>query len=694
MNSYDLRQGVVCPLLVLLISCFSEVNAEEANDAKLGPRSGDLYREYHWHAAGDKQWRITDGLATEKFEAARSHLPNATLPLVIDDLEHAIRAELQLDRWGGHRGTINKRVRFNGGQWITIPEISTASKSIRPEQLMFQDNPIVAVPLADLHEGANVFEGDCDESGGFGWGQWGLYAATLRVYFDPSQKGERGLGGRITSPANGQTIGEDPVVAVEAGAKMGVSRVDVLAAYEGFDTDGDGDFGGYHGATFQLVDGQPAVLRHHVGTIERMPYRLVWNTRWVPDQPAHSIALVARICDSRGYWRVTEPVTGLSLDRPHVAVKMYRPIGVPEDFSVRVGETKSCTFEIPKEVELSRARDAVMHLRTWHGWDAHHDPIRVNEYELPIGGNNHRYDDDLLQIPTEQLVAGTNQFAISSSTEHHMLEVLWPGPTLAVRFDVPERQESAGDVEIKTTQYEGRPHYRVATPAATYFVDANSGGLSRMIDSEGRDWIGFKREPWDQYPSSAASAFRGMPNLLFGDKESGFGHPGFDRGMTALTGSVQLTAVSESGNWKIVYDFDAAGVMINIKTKVDQPYWFLYEGPPAGRFAPERQGFVSDQGVSERAYDYVKGDRKGGRWSFVEVVDRDANRKLRIEHVTADQADDQYSHLGNARSGNESPDGMVVVGFGRGLEGIDPQLVGDHRFRVELVETSSSALSP
>jgi len=32
------------------------------------------------------------------------------------------------------------------------------------------------------------------------------------------------------------------------------------------------------------------------------------------------------------------------------------------------------------------------------------------------------------------LHTGDNTFAISSDTEHHMLEVHWPGPALTVRY--------------------------------------------------------------------------------------------------------------------------------------------------------------------------------------------------------------------------------------------------------------------
>ncbi len=405
---------------------------------KLGPQPGEMYREFAKHNGGNRDWRVTDHQAVKKFERAADHLPNSKLELVIEDLQHAVRAEMLLDRWGGHRGTINKRVRLNENDWILIPEIETVPKGIRPEQLMYQDNPIVVVPLSHLKEGVNIFEGDCDEQGGFGWGQWGLYSMVVRVYYDPEKKanGNR-IQGRITAPAFGDTFDESPTIQVSADAEMGVTRIDVLASYDGFDEDGDGVFDGYHESHFQLANGQANEIRNHVGTLWRKPYRMKWNTRWVPDQRCESIKLLARIQDSRGYWLVTEPVEQLSLRRSADSVKLYRAIDVPENFSVRVDETKSCRFVIPDSDPIMSASEAALHLRTWHGWDGHHEPIKINDHEMPVDGKNHFYDYDVLEFPAEKLRSGENTFTMHSKTEHHMLEVLWPGPAIVVRMPKP-----------------------------------------------------------------------------------------------------------------------------------------------------------------------------------------------------------------------------------------------------------------
>ena len=103
---------------------------------------------------------------------------------------------------------------------------------------------VIPVPLGHLNQGNNTFQGtNSGQSGpyGFGWGQFGWYSIIIRVYYGRSKPHSTGS---ITSPSAGATFGENPQVT--ASVNGGTDRVDFLAYYDGYDTDGDGVFQEYH----------------------------------------------------------------------------------------------------------------------------------------------------------------------------------------------------------------------------------------------------------------------------------------------------------------------------------------------------------------------------------------------------------------------------------------------------------------
>jgi hypothetical protein len=308
-----------CLHVALLCSVLLSEAAAAEQDRTRGPQPGDVYREYALHNGGNA-WRVTDPQASA--EGAKQFLPNPVLTLPVADLEGAVRAEALLDRWGGHLKTTAKRIRFNGRDWLEVPELTTTPGGHRPEMYYSQDNPVIEVPLTHLQRGDNTIEATCGTIDGFNWGQWGLYSLILRVYYEPDRKPHPTA--RIVSPANGGQLGEHPTVAIEASSPNGVARADVLAYFDGYDEDGDGVFQEWHEAYFQPLRGASAELREHVGTAWRQPYRVRWDTQWIPDQQPHSMRLVARVQDAGGIWSVTPVVDRLSLVRPGVSVRLYR----------------------------------------------------------------------------------------------------------------------------------------------------------------------------------------------------------------------------------------------------------------------------------------------------------------------------------------------------------------------------------
>lgn len=234
-------------------------------------------------------------------------------------------------------------------------------------------------------------------------------------------------------------------------------------------------------------------------------------------------------------------------------------------------------------------------------------------------------------------------------------------------------------VEITEDEFAGVPHFIIKTKTATYYLDKEGGGLSRMIDRYGNDWISFKREPWDQYPASAASSYRGIPNAVFRSDDGGAGHPGHKKCYSFQTDESTIISISKSGLWQWRWRFFENYASLTME-KVDHEhkYWFLYEGPIAGEFKPDQQYWGSNLGGPRKEInDFYKGDKIFANWHWIYFGDMRVKQVLFIAMKQPDRQIDVLGFLGNTENGIESDDGMVVFGFGR-QSNAQPQLTNPH----------------
>jgi len=391
-----------------------------------------IYRDFTYVMRDNgRDWRVTDPEAGAP--GARKFLPNPTMRIQIGDLEGATRAEAIIDLWGGHPGTSKKQLRFNGNAWIDIPELNTTPAGIEPECFMQQWNPVVDIPLEYLREGNNTFEGmsgpQVCRASNFGWGQWGWYGITVRVYYDPAVRTHPA--GQVIYPVANAIIGENPVIRVSASGVIPIERVDVVAYYDGADENGDGIYADWHTAYVSPLSQNSMTLSEHVGTDATAPYEVKWDTHWIPDQPAQGIQFKALITDKSGMVFETQPVSGVSLQRDNVSVKHYSAEDVPEAFWVRANQTKESTFTIPSTDGLWNATEALVHFRTWNGIKQN---AVINGAEVPVGGANHEFRYTTPSVPVSILATGRNVVSFNSPTKHHGAEIAWPGPGVTVRY--------------------------------------------------------------------------------------------------------------------------------------------------------------------------------------------------------------------------------------------------------------------
>jgi hypothetical protein len=255
--------------------------------------------------------------------------------------------------------------------------------------------------------------------------------------------------------------------------------------------------------------------------------------------------------------------------------------------------------------------------------------------------------------------------------------------TLACVADSPKKLPEH-EISIVELQYAGRPHLKVTTHALSYYYDIRGGGFSRILDQEGNDWIGFKMEPWGSYPASAASSFRGLPNLVFGQADDGAGHPGHDKCTSRYEGNRIITR-SLSGHWEWYWEFHDSHALLQLtRADPDRSFWFLYEGTPGGSYHPERTYFGNNEGGPYRAaQDYYKGDVLWGSFRWIYTGSAHASGTFFMVQEQEDERMDMISFLGNTDAGMDSPDGMCVFGFGREKEAT-PLLRGRQGFIIGL----------
>lgn len=223
-------------------------------------------------------------------------------------------------------------------------------------------------------------------------------------------------------------------------------------------------------------------------------------------------------------------------------------------------------------------------------------------------------------------------------------------------------------VGIAEGEYEGRPHFVITTDTATWYFDRAGGGFSRLLDRAGRDWIAFHLKP-DTGPGGSAGKYRGLPNMVYGPTypESGVGHPGFNHCETVQAGPDTLRTTSKSGLWVFSWKFTDQGAVFTLeKTDPAQPWWFIYEGPVGGAFAPHQTFWGTDTGGPRReARNYKLAEEIAEQWRWAYFGADGVDGVLAVASLGDQSLPGVLGYLGATEAGLKAPDGMVVFGLGR-----------------------------
>jgi hypothetical protein len=389
--------------------------------ARNSPRPGHVFREYLWtHATGDAGGALRVG----------GRLDYGGGPIVLPhdlDLEHATRAEVIVEKLLCHEGTRGLSISVNGNAWMALPE---APGIPEPQwDYMHHTYPVVAVPLSQLQPGGgNQVRLRVSDEHAWNWPQNLIYGVHIRVYYDPARKPHPT--GRLVSPAPGAALGTAVALEAEAGSPNGsIRQVDFLGHYKDVNLQGDGEY------TQWQYHFHRAILTNHIGSATAAPWRVRWDTAWVPDQP-QPFELAARVTDETGLTYFTEAVGGLTFQREGLAVELCKPCDVPKQWLTRRGEHEQ-KFRVTGDLSQAVAAQLV-----WVSWSpGHMEGLYLNDHMvLDREGPKYAYHIHRVPVPdVAMLMAGENVLRTGKTPLYdgkmvHGMELNWPGIMVLIQY--------------------------------------------------------------------------------------------------------------------------------------------------------------------------------------------------------------------------------------------------------------------
>lgn len=646
------------------------------------PKPGDLFREYLWlpSMVKEKEKFLRVGGRLD-YQIAPQHMSpedheNGFLSLSGPlDLKEARRVEVVFEMVQSHDDTKGLAIQINSNDWLSVPPLENIPQP--QSRYMLHSFPALDIPIDYFHDGsANQFRLRVDTVQRWNWPQHIFYAVIFRVYYHEQKLSIDEV--RIEITENGGRDGSVFTLSI-SNLMTKVKQVDYLGKYLDYNFEGDGLYYQWHGHPHR------GHLRNHIGGSNQSPFQVDWNTSWLPDQ-TEPLTLMARITYESGLMVMSEAFDGPHIDRTY-SVELCRPYHQPINWATRQ-DTFQSKFSVHGKID-----NAVAYQLAWRSWSpCYGEGVFINGHKIWEKGDPcYGYAEHLVEIAHPQhLIFGENTIETGMTPLHdgkmvHGMEVQYPGIMVKVKYESKQARE---EVSIKEGFYEGRPHFIVLTPHLIYYYDQAGGGLSRLIDRDGIDWIDFKTQPWGDYPAAAASAFRGIPNFVHGSPDGGAGHPGHNSCTSKVINENEIITESKSGKWRWKWRFfdDHASVeMLNVDP--GHAYWFLYEGVPGGKFDPDHQYFGTNASEmpTEKKWDFHKGDKLVSNFNWAYFGHDKVNRIIYLKQLDADNASDTFSYLGNSEMGAESNDGMVVFGFGR-ADGAKPLLTDLNTFYLGVME--------
>jgi hypothetical protein len=96
---------------------------------------------------------------------------------------------------------------------------------------------------------------------------------------------------------------------------------------------------------------------------------------------------------------------------------------------------KKAVIELPGD--FSRIENVELHTRIWDGGEGEvQEPFKINRvpYKITTGKAVHDIVYTVNNVDPKTLKPGSNEIELLSDTEHHGIEVCWPGPAIIIKY--------------------------------------------------------------------------------------------------------------------------------------------------------------------------------------------------------------------------------------------------------------------
>ena len=418
------------------------------------PSEGHFFHRF-WFQMGDDfanppvndRFRVNDPyVATHpNFHHRREPRGNGMMLIPMQQsLPEVDAARLYLELWGGHPHTSNRRVTVNGRTTypITVPSDDQCTHAYR----------YVPLKITDLVRGPNAIQFAVDGEDTF-WGHFIVEEAAIDVLMSASEEFKR-WSALVPVPPTVIVDRTEPeafslALKVDATAAPTITSVHYFAKYAGFDENGDGQVSDWHGMTKRK---QPV---GHVGTATKFPYAVRWDTSMIKAQEGVQIRALVELAGSKQmieaenelrlqgnrfwkaegrYWQ-TDPSPQLTITHPDGIQVAYVPsekASIP--FWSRANRKRDCEFAMPTDrIQIERAE---LNIVVWDGGAGDvKEYFKINGHALAVAANAaHDVIHSRLPLEPSWISPDTNRAELLSDTDHHGIEILYPGPMITLRY--------------------------------------------------------------------------------------------------------------------------------------------------------------------------------------------------------------------------------------------------------------------